>query len=416
MKNRNSRIGRHSWLGVEALEPRLSLAADGITASVNGGHLMIKGGKDASVIIINDTDLPAGQIRISTGDSGIKINRQLGDVILDGITRDIKFVLGKGSDNVTMTGISAPKNISVIGASGDDHVTFTDVIAAGDVSFVGASGDDRFTFTGGSVGDDLKLVTGPDSDKIVITNVDIDRDLSINAGPGPVDAALLGVTVGRKTNVQTGPADDIIKFDNSIFDGSVRVHAGNGADHVLIETRGAPLGVITHFESSLTVSMSNGDDRLQVGIANEAGHHVMLGGKTLFDGGPGRDTLGNPAGNGAAGSSRLKVVKFEEVATAATVTATSPLANATGVSVNTTITATFSVPMQIETINTSNFLVSDSGGSIAGTVAYNGLTATFTPSSSLDSDTVYTVRITTNTRDLAGVPIALEVVWQFTTA
>lgn len=90
---------------------------------------------------------------------------------------------------------------------------------------------------------------------------------------------------------------------------------------------------------------------------------------------------------------------------------TSPASNATGISVNTVITAQFSESLDSSTVNASTFSVNG----IAGTVAYAGTTAMFTPSGTLEYDTAYAVTITTGVRDNAGNAMASDYVWSFTT-
>ncbi|NWF76913.1 MAG: Ig-like domain-containing protein, partial [Nitrospirae bacterium] len=94
-----------------------------------------------------------------------------------------------------------------------------------------------------------------------------------------------------------------------------------------------------------------------------------------------------------------------------TITSIHPAGNATGVSVSTTISATFSEAMDSSTINTSTFIVSG----VSGTVTYSGNTATFTPSGNLAYNTTYTATITTGVRDLAGNLMAADYTWSFTT-
>ena len=98
-----------------------------------------------------------------------------------------------------------------------------------------------------------------------------------------------------------------------------------------------------------------------------------------------------------------------------TVSSTSPADGATGVSINSAITATFSETMSISTITTATFTVSDGGGTISGEVSYSGTTATFTPLSNLSPSTTYTATITTGVEDLAGNAMASTYVWSFTT-
>jgi len=73
------------------------------------------------------------------------------------------------------------------------------------------------------------------------------------------------------------------------------------------------------------------------------------------------------------------------------------------------------------TINgtTTNFTLKTTSGGVAvpGTVTYDAGTkvATFTPSSSLATNTVYTATVTTGVKDAAGNAMAANKVWAFTT-
>ena len=62
-----------------------------------------------------------------------------------------------------------------------------------------------------------------------------------------------------------------------------------------------------------------------------------------------------------------------------TISSKSPSNGATGVAVNTTVSATFSLLMNGSTLNTSTFKLSGGGGDVSGVVTTNGATATFTP-------------------------------------
>ena len=104
-----------------------------------------------------------------------------------------------------------------------------------------------------------------------------------------------------------------------------------------------------------------------------------------------------------------------------TVTSTIPANNATAVPMDQRVSATFSEVMNYATITTGNFLLTWSGGSVVGTVTYfydsiNNVTqATFVPQANLLNNTLYTATITTDAQDLAGNPLAVNKVWQFTT-
>jgi hypothetical protein len=103
-----------------------------------------------------------------------------------------------------------------------------------------------------------------------------------------------------------------------------------------------------------------------------------------------------------------------------TIVSTVPANLATGVPVNTVISATFSKPMNVTTINTTTFTVKVTATSapVTGTVAYNAgtNTATFTPSAPLASLTTYTATITTGAKDTNGNAVAANFNWTFSTA
>ncbi len=104
--------------------------------------------------------------------------------------------------------------------------------------------------------------------------------------------------------------------------------------------------------------------------------------------------------------------------TAPTVSSTVPLANATGVLLNTLITASFSEPIDPLTITTASFtLACPVGTAVTGTVGYavSGNVATFTPASDLPASTTCTVTIATNVKDVAGNAMASVFSWIFTT-
>lgn len=99
-----------------------------------------------------------------------------------------------------------------------------------------------------------------------------------------------------------------------------------------------------------------------------------------------------------------------------TVISITPAADATGVAVGTTLTATFSEAMDPATLTTA-FVLADSNGIAApGAVSYSGTTATFAPLSDLAYSTVYTARINLEAKDLAGNKMSYDMLWRFTTA
>jgi hypothetical protein len=100
---------------------------------------------------------------------------------------------------------------------------------------------------------------------------------------------------------------------------------------------------------------------------------------------------------------------------APTVTSTDPINMSTGISINKTITANFSMIMDPLTINGTTFTLKQGTTTIAGAVSYSGTTATFNPTSDLLENTLYTATISIGAKNVAGVALANDYVWSFTT-
>ncbi len=98
-----------------------------------------------------------------------------------------------------------------------------------------------------------------------------------------------------------------------------------------------------------------------------------------------------------------------------TVGATNPANLATGVAVNTAITATFSEA--VKNISTTTFTLAPAAGgaAVSGNVTLSGNTATFTPSANLAYSTQYRATVTTGVMDLANNALAANYSWTFTT-
>jgi Ice-binding-like/Bacterial Ig-like domain len=79
------------------------------------------------------------------------------------------------------------------------------------------------------------------------------------------------------------------------------------------------------------------------------------------------------------------------------------------------IKATFSTPMNPNSITTATFTVQQGTNSISGTVSYSDTTALFVVPNSLGPDLTYTCTITTGVKDVAGTALASNYVWTFTT-
>ena len=98
-----------------------------------------------------------------------------------------------------------------------------------------------------------------------------------------------------------------------------------------------------------------------------------------------------------------------------TVISVTPANGATGVCSLAVITATFSEAMNASSINTTTFTVSPG---VTGTITHDVTDTifTFTPSSPLAINTLYTATLTTGVRDLFGNGLAGDFIWSFRTA
>jgi tetrahydromethanopterin S-methyltransferase subunit B len=102
--------------------------------------------------------------------------------------------------------------------------------------------------------------------------------------------------------------------------------------------------------------------------------------------------------------------------TAPLVSSTTPANGATGVALDSILSATFSEAMNPLTINAATIRVTQGGGSVVtGTVTYSGVTATFNPTNTMAANAVHTVTVSSTVRDLAGNPMTADYVWTFTT-
>lgn len=98
-----------------------------------------------------------------------------------------------------------------------------------------------------------------------------------------------------------------------------------------------------------------------------------------------------------------------------TILTADPLANATGVPRNKTVSITFSESMDASTINSTTFTLKKGLVNVGGVVVYSGITATYIPTLALEANTLYTAQINTGAKDLAGNAVAASTTWNFTT-
>ena len=104
---------------------------------------------------------------------------------------------------------------------------------------------------------------------------------------------------------------------------------------------------------------------------------------------------------------------------APTITYTDPVPNERAVSISTDITVAFSENIDPATVTSATFILKDTfNNQISGTISVSGTSATFSPNSDLDYDTIYTVNVTggdSGVKDMAANPLASDYSWSFTT-
>ena len=96
------------------------------------------------------------------------------------------------------------------------------------------------------------------------------------------------------------------------------------------------------------------------------------------------------------------------------VVSTIPIDKAIDVPLNQVISATFNEKMDPATINQASFIIQQGTTAIAGTVSYSGVVATFTPTSPLQPNVLYSGTIKTLAKDLIGQSLMEDHKWSFT--
>ena len=154
--------------------------------------------------------------------------------------------------------------------------------------------------------------------------------------------------------------------------------------------------------------MSNGkkvSSKISAGIFSV----TLLASLSLFGCGQG--------GQGGAGSPLMTTSAAPTIpdTTPPTVSSTSPANAATGVALNSSVSASFSEAMMNSSLSSASFTLATTTGSaaVAGTVIVSGNTAMFVPSINLAASTQYTATITTAAKDAAGNALAANYTWQF---
>ena len=98
-----------------------------------------------------------------------------------------------------------------------------------------------------------------------------------------------------------------------------------------------------------------------------------------------------------------------------TVISTIPASAATGVAIDSKVSAVFSTAMDGTTLTPTTFTVSQGATAVAGTVTTVGSTATFSPAANLAASTAYNATIKAGVKDASGNALVADYTWSFTT-
>ncbi len=128
-------------------------------------------------------------------------------------------------------------------------------------------------------------------------------------------------------------------------------------------------------------------------------------------------TTGVKAVDGAALASNVTWT-FTTPGPPPTVTARTPAAGATGVDVDSGVSADFDRPLDQSTVTDSTATLTGPGGAVPASVSYDpgNNRITIQPSGALSTSTTYTASLTTGIKAVDGVALGSDVTWTFTTA
>ena len=121
-----------------------------------------------------------------------------------------------------------------------------------------------------------------------------------------------------------------------------------------------------------------------------------------------KDLAGNPMANDYSWT-------FTIDNTPPVVASSIPVDLSVGVSVFTSVSASFTEALDPAAVTATSFTLTDGSNPVDGTVSISGTTATFHPATPLSYGKNYTVTLTADVKDLAGNPLASAYSWSFTT-
>jgi fibronectin type 3 domain-containing protein len=235
---------------------------------------------------------------------------------------------------------------------------------------------------------------------------------TLNLGSTPVARIQLGEsTAGRTYDV----AFDEVAYDTSLLQTTSMLNT-------VIDS--GPLGLVNSNSASFNFSSTFTGPTLSFECSLDTSAFSACTSPAAFTGlADGSHTFAVRALDGLGGVDQTPASRIWTVdTTPPTVTNVLPTDGATGLATNATARATFSEPAAPASVSTSSFILTLQGDTtpIPATVTYDvaSNTTTLQPSAPLGNSTVYTATIKggpSGATDLAGNPLAADMVWSFTT-
>ncbi len=249
--------------------------------------------------------------------------------------------------------------------------------------------------------------------------------------PLNVNAAQGTDRVFRYTSLQGQPQGSSTPVGTSLVGWEWDARVANGSE---------PSGVKTLASSPVVgnIIQGNGNGYLTGPAVSNAAKYTAPSGAVVFSTGTNQWFRGLAVNGDGAGEPDLRIQQtttnvFEDMGvvpttpasgivlddpSAPTVASTLPSDAAAGVATGSGVSATFGSAMDVSTITSSSFTLTDSAGaSVPAGVSYGAAskTATLTPSAPLATGTSYTARLGTAVADQSGRPLQYAYTWTFTT-
>ncbi len=244
------------------------------------GDLVINGNYLGGTIEVTPGDTP--DEFIVTGFNTTKVNGEEA-ATFTGVTDDVRIYMGRGDDQVTLSGTEVPDRLKVYTRAGDDTVTLSGVTVGGRTKIGTIWGSDTVNIENSAFGKKLEVGTGYGADAVAISGSEF-AAASIWTGWGSENVDVEGSSFSGRLTLRTGGGGDTVSLLGSNV-ASLNLKTGSGQDEISV----------TDLESIWKVNIHLGwhnDDLYAEGIvANNVALDGGLGTDTFEDGGDNPDDM-----------------------------------------------------------------------------------------------------------------------------